>query len=121
MAAHCLSVPARLVTRQEVELVHEEFHWDRIEWAVSQEVSALKAFADGHESLYLNHASMGAARLAAGAVLELTGHVASGAPDAVSATRAAGGTSCPFDIFYALVEARRRDRLLLCVPVRSPP
>lgn len=49
------------------------------------------------------------------------GHVASGAPDAVSATRAAGGTSCPFDIFYALVEARRRDRLLLCVPVRSPP
>ena len=34
LAVHCQSVPARLVTRAEVELVHERHHWDKIEWAI---------------------------------------------------------------------------------------
>ena len=36
---HCTRVPSRLVQREEVLLVHERRHWDRIEWAVGQEVT----------------------------------------------------------------------------------
>ena len=38
-AEHCTPVPSRLVLREEVLLVHERRHWDRIEWAVGQEVT----------------------------------------------------------------------------------
>ena len=78
-AEHCTPVPSRLVLREEVLLVHERRHWDRIEWAVGQELGAMKAFAAQHESVYLNNASLDAARCAAGSVLELTDRVVSGA------------------------------------------
>ena len=78
LASHCVSVPARLATRAEVELVHEVQHWDRIEWAVGQELNAITAFAARHESLYLNSASLDAACCAAGGVLELTTKVVMG-------------------------------------------
>ena len=77
-AEHCTRVPSRLVLREEVLLVHERRHWDRIEWAVGQELGAIKAFAAQHESVYLNSASLDAARCAAGSVLELTDRVVSG-------------------------------------------
>ena len=79
LAAHCvLGVPGRLVTKQEVALVHEARHWDRIEWAVSQEIGAIDAFVAQHESIYLNDKSLDAAARAAGAVLDLTDAVVSG-------------------------------------------
>ena len=78
-AEHCTPVPSRLVLREEVLLVHERRHWDRIEWAVGQELGAMKAFAAQHESVYINNASLDAARCAAGSVLELTDRVVSGA------------------------------------------
>lgn len=78
LASHCVSVPARLATRAEVELVHEVQHWDRIEWAVGQELNAITAFAARHESLYLNGASLDSACCAAGGVLELTTKVVTG-------------------------------------------
>ena len=77
-AAHCVSVPARLVTREEVALVHEVAHWDRMEWTISQELSVLADFAAKHESLYLNRSSMHCARLAVGGVLQLTEAVMDG-------------------------------------------
>ena len=78
LAAHCVSVPARLVTRAEVELVHERHHWDKIEWAIGAEVAALDEFVNRHDSLYLNAHSMDAARCAAGTVIELCTAVVSG-------------------------------------------
>ena len=42
-AEHCTRVPSRLVLREEVLLVHERRHWDRIEWAVGQELGAIKS------------------------------------------------------------------------------
>lgn len=51
---------------------------DKIEWAVSQELSAITSFASQHESLYLNGHSMDAARCAAGGVLELVSEVVHG-------------------------------------------
>ncbi|KAL1507004.1 hypothetical protein AB1Y20_007866 [Prymnesium parvum] len=78
LALHCARVPARLVTREEVCLVHEAAHWDRIEWAVNQQLAALCAYAEAHDSVFLNHASMECARLAAGGVLELTREVMAG-------------------------------------------
>ena len=58
--------------------MHEVAHWERIAWAVSQELATLTAFASRHESLYLNHSSLDAACCAAGAVLELTTEVVMG-------------------------------------------
>ena len=78
LAVHCQSVPARLVTRAEVELVHERHHWDKIEWAIGAELAARDAFIGQHESLYINSHSMDAARCAAGAVIEVTKAVMSG-------------------------------------------
>lgn len=78
LMAHCVSVPARLVTRAEVELVHEINHWDKMEWAISQELSALEAWTSKQESLYMNGSSLDAARCAAGSVVELTREVMSG-------------------------------------------
>ena len=78
LSAHCVSVPSRLVTRAEVELVHEQHLWDKMEWAVQQEVTGLNAFAAQHESLFLNSSSLEAARCAAGSVLQLTEAVVSG-------------------------------------------
>lgn len=51
---------------------------DHIEFAVSQELSAIEKFAAQHESLYLNGKSMESARCAAGGVLELVEQVMSG-------------------------------------------
>ena len=76
--AHCVRIPARLVTRAEVELVHERQHWDKIEWAIGAELDVLNKFIDQHDSLYLNSSSMEAARCAAGAVVELCSAVVSG-------------------------------------------
>ena len=77
-SAHTLTVPPRLANREEVALVHEKNHWDRIEWAVSQEITELDAFVAEHESLYLARSSLDAARYSAGAVLEVCEAVMSG-------------------------------------------
>ena len=79
LAAKCVTrVPGRLVTREEVALVHERNHWDRIEAAVSSELAELDAFVAQHESIYLNAFSLDAARRACGAVLDLCDAVVSG-------------------------------------------
>jgi histone deacetylase 6 len=78
LAAHCLTVPSRLATRAEVELVHEARHWDRIEWVVRQKLEEIEAFVEGHESLYLNSSSMESARYAAGCVIDVVTSVVSG-------------------------------------------
>jgi len=72
LAQRCVCLPSRLASRLEVRLVHEEQHWDRIEWAVAQEAAELERFCATHESLFLNSKSMTAARLACGCVLRLT-------------------------------------------------
>jgi len=61
----------------QVLLVHEARHWEALEWAVAQEARALRRWCEAQESLFLNAASLGAARLAAGSVLELTEQVRS--------------------------------------------
>ena len=78
LAAHARRIPARLVTREEVSLVHEVAHWDRIESVVRAEAAALHAFAAKHESVYLNEHSMDAARLAAGSVIQLAEAIMTG-------------------------------------------
>jgi len=78
MAAAARRVPARLATKEEILMVHEARHWDQLEWAVAQEAQALQRWCASQESLYLNAASMRAARLASGAVMELTQQVMRG-------------------------------------------
>ena len=73
-----MRVPGRLVTREEVALVHERNHWDRIEAAVSSELCEIDAFVAQHESIYLNAFSLDAARRACGAVLDLADAVVTG-------------------------------------------
>jgi acetoin utilization deacetylase AcuC-like enzyme len=78
LAAHCMRIPARLVSRAEVELCHERAHWDRIEGVVGQEFSRIAAFAEQHDSVFMCGESMHAARLACGSVVELTEAVMTG-------------------------------------------
>ena len=58
--------------------MHEAAHWDRIEWVVNQELAAIEAYAEKHDSVFLNRHLMECARLAAGGVLELTESVMRG-------------------------------------------
>lgn len=79
LEAQCLvRVPGRLATREEVALVHELAHWDRIEWAVSQQLGEIEAFVAQHESIYLNASSLDAAARACGVVLDLCDAVVGG-------------------------------------------
>ena len=78
LTAHCITVPGRLVTRAEVELVHEQRHWDRIEWAVGQKLAEIDEFVAQHDSIHLNSSSLDAARCAAGSVIALVTEVVAG-------------------------------------------
>lgn len=72
---HLRAIPGLLGISPQILMVHEARHWDQLEWAVAQEAQALQRWCASQESLYLNAASMRAARLASGAVMELTQQV----------------------------------------------
>uniref|UniRef100_A0A672HG66 Histone deacetylase domain-containing protein n=1 Tax=Salarias fasciatus TaxID=181472 RepID=A0A672HG66_SALFA len=78
LADHCVSIPVREATEEEILLIHSEEYLEKVKKTPHMSVQELKDFALQFNAVYFHPNSYHCAKLAVGAALQLVDHVLMG-------------------------------------------